>query len=51
VADFVLNVPRRDELAAIEDALLRVDAVLDLMVQGPVRARHDASAPAPARGG
>jgi len=34
VADFVLNVPRRDELAAIEDALLRVDAVLDLMVQG-----------------
>jgi PTH1 family peptidyl-tRNA hydrolase len=34
VADFVLHVPRRDEEAAIEDAIDRVDAVLDLMVQG-----------------
>jgi len=34
VADYVLNVPRRDEQAAIEEALLRVDAVLDLMVEG-----------------
>jgi peptidyl-tRNA hydrolase, PTH1 family len=34
VADFVLHVPRRDEQTAIEDAIARVDAVLDLMVQG-----------------
>jgi len=34
VADFVLHVPRREERAAIEDAIERVDAVLDLMVEG-----------------
>jgi PTH1 family peptidyl-tRNA hydrolase len=34
VADYVLNVPRRDEQEAIEDAVARVDAVLDLMVEG-----------------
>jgi peptidyl-tRNA hydrolase, PTH1 family len=34
VADFVLHVPRRDEQVAIEQAITRVDAVLDLMVDG-----------------
>src|SRR6266436_275820 len=34
VADFVLHVPRRDEQAAIEEAVARVDAVLGLMVEG-----------------
>jgi peptidyl-tRNA hydrolase, PTH1 family len=34
VADFVLHVPRRDEQVAIDDAIGRVDDVLDLMVQG-----------------
>jgi PTH1 family peptidyl-tRNA hydrolase len=34
VADFVLQLPRRDEQTAIEDAIARVDAVLDLMVEG-----------------
>ena len=34
VADFVLHVPRGEELAAIDDALDRVDAVLELMVAG-----------------
>jgi PTH1 family peptidyl-tRNA hydrolase len=34
VADFVLHAPRRDEQAAIEEAIGRVDAVLDLMVEG-----------------
>jgi PTH1 family peptidyl-tRNA hydrolase len=34
VADFVLHLPRRDEQAAIEDAIARLDAVLDLMVHG-----------------
>jgi len=34
VADFVLHVPRPDEQAAIEEAVERVDAVLDLMVEG-----------------
>jgi PTH1 family peptidyl-tRNA hydrolase len=34
VADFVLHVPRRDEQTAIEEAIDRVDGVLDLMVQG-----------------
>ncbi len=34
VADFVLNVPRREEMAAIEEAVARVDDVLDLVVQG-----------------
>jgi peptidyl-tRNA hydrolase, PTH1 family len=34
VADFVLHVPRRDEEAAIEEAIGRVDDVLELMVQG-----------------
>ncbi|HEX4584637.1 MAG TPA: aminoacyl-tRNA hydrolase [Burkholderiaceae bacterium] len=34
VADFVLHVPRREEQAAIEQAIDRVDAVLDLMVEG-----------------
>jgi PTH1 family peptidyl-tRNA hydrolase len=34
VADFVLHVPRREERAAIDAAIDRVDAVLDLMVEG-----------------
>jgi peptidyl-tRNA hydrolase, PTH1 family len=34
VADFVLHVPRREEEVAIEDAIARVDGVLELMVQG-----------------
>jgi len=34
VADFVLHVPRREERDAIEDAIVRADAVLDLMVAG-----------------
>jgi PTH1 family peptidyl-tRNA hydrolase len=34
VADFVLNVPRREELSAIDDALTRLDGVLDLLVAG-----------------
>jgi PTH1 family peptidyl-tRNA hydrolase len=34
VADFVLHVPRREEREAIEDAIARVDSVLDLMVEG-----------------
>ena len=34
VADFVLHVPRREEQTAIDEALERVDAVLDLMVGG-----------------
>jgi len=34
VADFVLHVPRREEEAAIEEAVTRVDGVLELMVQG-----------------
>jgi hypothetical protein len=34
VADFVLHVPRRDEETAIEEAVCRVDDVLDLMVKG-----------------
>jgi peptidyl-tRNA hydrolase, PTH1 family len=34
VADFVLHVPRRDEREAIEQAITRVDSVLDLMVDG-----------------
>jgi len=34
VADFVLHMPRRDEQAAIDEAIDRVDAVLELMVQG-----------------
>jgi len=34
VADFVLHPPRREEQAAIDDAITRVDDVLDLMVEG-----------------
>jgi PTH1 family peptidyl-tRNA hydrolase len=34
VADFVLHVPRREEQAAIDEAVDRVEAVLDLMVDG-----------------
>ena len=34
VADFVLHVPRRDEEPLIEEAIDRVDGVLELMVQG-----------------
>ena len=34
VADFVLHVPRREEAAAIEEAIARVDGVLELVVQG-----------------
>jgi PTH1 family peptidyl-tRNA hydrolase len=34
VADFVLDVPRRDEETAIEEAIGRVDDVVELMVQG-----------------
>jgi peptidyl-tRNA hydrolase, PTH1 family len=34
VADFVLHVPRRDEEPLIEEAIARVDGVLELMVQG-----------------
>jgi peptidyl-tRNA hydrolase, PTH1 family len=34
VADFVLNVPKREERSAIDEALSRLDAVLDLMVAG-----------------
>ena len=34
VADFVLHPPRREERTAIEDAIGRVDSVLELMVQG-----------------
>jgi peptidyl-tRNA hydrolase, PTH1 family len=34
VADFVLHLPRREEQAAIDEAIGRVDDVLDLMVQG-----------------
>jgi PTH1 family peptidyl-tRNA hydrolase len=34
VADFVLNAPRREERDAIDDAIARLDAVLDLMVEG-----------------
>jgi len=34
VADFVLHPPRREEKVVIEDAIARVDSVLELMVQG-----------------
>jgi PTH1 family peptidyl-tRNA hydrolase len=34
VADFVLHAPQRGEQAAIDEAIDRVDAVLDLMVEG-----------------
>jgi peptidyl-tRNA hydrolase, PTH1 family len=34
VADYVLNAPRRDERDAIEDAIARLDAVLDLAIEG-----------------
>ena len=34
VADFVLHPPRREEQAAIGDAIVRIDDVLDLMVEG-----------------
>jgi peptidyl-tRNA hydrolase, PTH1 family len=34
VADFVLHPPRREEQGAIDDAIARIDDVLDLMVDG-----------------
>jgi PTH1 family peptidyl-tRNA hydrolase len=34
VADFVLHVPRREEMDAIDGAIDRVDAVLELMIEG-----------------
>ena len=34
VADFVLHAPQRGEQAAIDEAIDRVDAVLDMMVEG-----------------
>jgi PTH1 family peptidyl-tRNA hydrolase len=54
VADFVLHMPRRDEQAAIDEAVDRVDAVLDLMVEGQFERAmmrlHSRPADPPARG-
>jgi PTH1 family peptidyl-tRNA hydrolase len=52
VADFVLHPPRREEEARIDEAIGRVDAVLDLLVAGqfaPAMTRlHTAPSPGPA---
>lgn len=53
VADFVLHPPRREELAAVEGALERAEAVIELAVTGQfanaMTRLHTNAAPAPAR--
>lgn len=53
VADFVLHPPRREELAAVEVALERAEAVIELAVAGQfaqaMTRLHTSAAPAPAR--